>query len=260
MFIKLLKHEFFASYRRYIPVYVSILVLAILSAPSGSIHTSGLGNVLFMILYIGFLVAAGVITLYNIIVSVGTRMFGKPGYLLFTTPASILSIIVIKVLANLLWMLVTGIVFVFSLFLFMIISGLFDFSSFIDGLKQLLMNWDWGMFSTLSFSALSNALYVIVFFLFVFTFVNTVYTGEKRLLIGIVLYIALNFITSLLQSIVAGILGMDTIYGGMGISMVFSLLGGGRGPMWINGSIQLILATVLFLFSWRLIETKLELK
>lgn len=99
MLVKLMKHEFIASYRTYLPVYLALYASSILIFLSYRIEAEMVGSLLIIVL--SLLEGAMVIfTIYNLVISLGSRVYGKPGYLLFSIPVKTEKIMLAKFIVN----------------------------------------------------------------------------------------------------------------------------------------------------------------
>ncbi len=193
MLFKLLKHEFIASYRTYLPVYVGLYGLSILIFFSYQVNA----NIVAALLIALFSLLEGamlIFTIYNLVISLGSRVYGKPGYLLFSVPAKTSEIILSKFIANFIWILISIFVSITSLGISFSILGVYDEIG-----NMVSMIW-----TTFDFTSLNVAmfivygiviiLYYIAFFMFLFALLNLIYKGERKLLIGILFYFILSTI------------------------------------------------------------------
>jgi hypothetical protein len=192
MLRKLIKHEFFASYRRYLPFYITLLILALLNPLTNYSDDTFYLNA---ILLSGAVIIVSVMTLftiYNMIISLGKRVYGKPGYLLFTLPVTTTDIMLSKIIVNFFWIICTVIV---SIITFSVTFYFFDgsFSSVFQMITLFFIeNPMEGFVSILSL--IIYALYSIATLMFLFSFLNLIYKGERKILMGILIYFGMSIV------------------------------------------------------------------
>lgn len=114
MLRKLLKHEFRATARVMLPLYLLLLCLAgftrvMLEIMSRSEHwlVESLGGVSIFLLVVG-VIAAAVMSLVIMVNRFHTNLMGPQGYLMMTLPASTHSLILSKALTALVWFAATA--------------------------------------------------------------------------------------------------------------------------------------------------------
>ncbi|MDY0210755.1 MAG: hypothetical protein RBQ91_05040 [Acholeplasma sp.] len=247
MLFKLMKHEILASYRKFLPLYLASIGISVLMALSVEID-----NVLLMstsmLFTIGTMMMMVIFTLYTIMMNLGHRVFGKPGYLLFSTPSSTLDILVSKSVVNLMWLGLSGVFSVISVIVFYLIAVGKDIQLIVDNLiAELSLNPE--IIFTSSVSLLINGIYTIGFLIFLFTLLNMIYKGEKKIVIGILLYFVLSQVISLIRT---------SLYRG---TQFIPILGGTTGSaVWFNNGLLLLFAAIFYVSSYFIIEKRLELQ
>lgn len=211
MLIKLIKHELKSSYRNYILVFAAILIAtAILSftLTTDSINAIAMTTLVTVVL----VTVLYVLVFRNIFLSLGERIYGKSGYLLFTIPAKTRDIVISRLIANFLWIVVSTAIGMLPVIIFVgyISKGFNNLSDgqFGDLLNQFLLGllgleenftvWDaivsvlQIMFETVSWIATVFISYTIA---------NTLYKGDRKKLVVFVLFvttiIVLSFISNL---------------------------------------------------------------
>lgn len=253
MLKKLLKHEILASYRVHLSLYLGVVFLAVISTFSFRFEREVFGALVFGLLMIS-IGALAVFTMYNIVISMYTRVYGKPGYLLFATPAKTWEILVAKVLVNLGWLFLTTVVSVFSFSLFFVLvvpPGAFDEINQILSQFILVDASFWIAFGVQTFVSL---LYQIGFFAFLFAMLNLMYKGEKKVLMGLLLYFGLNYILSGILSLFTG-----SMYG-FNIDYVGGVMQFESGQLWGVTAVYFVTAALLYGVTYYLMEKKLELQ
>jgi hypothetical protein len=253
MLRKLLKHEVLASYRVHVSMYLGVLALSVISMFSFQYEQSIFAGLVFGLLMIS-IGALSVFTLYNIVVSMYGRVYGKPGYLLFSTPAKTWEILVAKVVVNLFWLFMTTLVSLvaFSLFFLVVVpEGIFQeigqmFSQFIQVDASF-----WIALGTQMFVGL---LYQIGFFAFLFAMLNLVYKGEKKLLMGLLLYFGLNYIVN-------GIISLfSTSLMGFTADAMEGIIRFESGQLWSVTAVYFVAAAALYGITYYWMDKKLELQ
>ncbi|OOB77045.1 MAG: hypothetical protein BEN19_02665 [Epulopiscium sp. Nuni2H_MBin003] len=118
---KLLKYEFQATARTFIPMYIMMLLISltygILSGDSFQ-FLSTLNNIV-LIIFVGIFVALMVTTLIVLIQRFNTNLLGDEGYLMFTLPISPKYLIFSKLVSMIVWYFISFIVGIVSIGLLM---------------------------------------------------------------------------------------------------------------------------------------------
>lgn len=146
---KLLKQEFGATARYFIPLYGLILVLTPLFALTFrmmsdlDIDSAGLSVIasmtVFGILGYAFLIVAIFIaTLILIVIRFYKTTATSEAYLTFTLPVKTYQIVLSKTLAAMVWEILAGIIAIFSVIVMFCVSGFVTFNEMMDGLRSLL--------------------------------------------------------------------------------------------------------------------------
>ena len=250
MLKKLMKHEFLASYRFHVTLYISILIMALISSLSFQYDQLVFGGLVFglMALMIG---AMGVFTLYNIVISMYQRVFGKPGYLLFSIPASTVQIMASKVLVNIIWLSCTGLVTLSSLFLFVRIAAPMGFIEEITReILEFVQFTPYDIFVLVVYGIVL-VIYQIGFFQFLFALLNHIYKGEKKLMMGILLYFGVNYAITFVITLLTGTFSTQILLE----NPVFTF-----DSLWVSIGIYFAVASGLYYASYVFIEKKLELQ
>lgn len=127
MLIKLLKYEFQATSRTFLPTYAALLGVAILNRfisfkPIINTDNSGLLQTIFIMVFVALLCVVGVITFMSVINRFRTNLLGDEGYLMFTLPVKSSLLIVSKLITSFIWCTASLIV---TLLAFMFLSASF---------------------------------------------------------------------------------------------------------------------------------------
>lgn len=119
---KLLKYEFKATARIFLPLYVAILVVSIIN---GLFFDSELFNIqgISMILLMSLFVALFVITIIVTIQRFNNNLLKDEGYLMFTLPVSSKTLVLSKYIVSLVWALLSGLIAFISFLLIVFIAS-----------------------------------------------------------------------------------------------------------------------------------------
>lgn len=244
---KLMKHEILSSYRKFLPIYAGVILLTLITSFSYKVESIAASatftGLLFTLISITML-----FTMYTIIINLGQRVFGKPGYLLFTTPATTIEIMVSKVVINMLWLLISIIVSVFAASLFILSAFRQDVFKLIQELIVIMIQSPYETFTVIS-AGITYALYIISMLFFLFALLNMIYKGEKKILIGILLYFAINQVASLVSSIFLG------AYMSFATSFLTDF-----SSVWVFIGVYGILSAAFYVLTYLIIDRKLELQ
>lgn len=252
MLRKLMRQEILASFRTYLPILAAIVgmtVMVVVSFRINEYSLLGLFSLSISMLIIG---AAGGFTVYNLVVSLGTRVYGKPGYLLFSVPAKTWEILLSKFLINLMWLILTAGVCLGSLVFMFEAVGSFSGFDFLAMLEEILGEIGAMDYVRAAAGGLVTTVYQISFFMFLFSLLNLIYKGEKKVLIGILLYFGLQQIVGVLQNAVFG----GTMLSFLEDPQMGNLLGAYWGSILLYG----VLALVFFGLTYHFMDKKMELQ
>ena len=106
---KLLKYEFKATMRTFIPIYIALMAVAMVNRifQMGNIEMGfGISAAILVALFI----ALGIITIVMIIQRFNRNLLGDEGYLMFTLPVKSESLIFSKIIISIVWTILSGIV------------------------------------------------------------------------------------------------------------------------------------------------------
>ncbi len=199
---KLMKHKFIASYRTYVPVYAALYIFSVLIFFSLRVQNTLISSLLIVIFSL-LLGAMVIFTIYILVISLGTRVYGKPGYLLFSVPAKTSEIMLSKFIANFIWILAFDFVSITVLFIaFSMMGILTEVSDILSLLWTTLDLTTSNIFMFIVFGIVMIA-YYIAFFMFLFALLNLIYKGEKKIFIGVLFYLALSFFINLVVNMLS---------------------------------------------------------
>lgn len=253
MLRKLMKHEFLASYRVHVSLYLGVLVLSLISMFSFQFEREVFAFMIFglLMLTIG---ALSVFTLYNIVVSMYGRVYGKPGYLLFSTPAKTWEILVAKVVINVFWLFMTTLVSLLAFTLFFVVVIPDGFLQEISGMFAQFLQIDSSFWIAIGVQAFVGLLYQIGFFAFLFALLNLIYKGEKKLLMGFLLYFGLNYVVNGVVSL------FSTSMIGFEMDVIDGIVRFDSSQLWGVTAVYFIAAVILYGVTYYWMDRKLELQ
>ena len=141
---KLMKYELKATGRVLLPLYGAILLVSVLGAFSlERMSEFEMGALLFVLVYTGLCVALVVLTLVLIIQRFNRNLLKDEGYLMFTLPVSVHSLLFSKLFSALLWCALGGCVGLLSIALMtMIAMDASQWGEFWAVIHQLIHNVD----------------------------------------------------------------------------------------------------------------------
>lgn len=247
MLAKLMKHEILSSYRKFLPIYGAIILLTLLTSFTYNSENISAGMTFTFLLFtlIGITM---LFTFYTIIINLGQRVFGKPGYLLFTTPATTLEIMVSKVLINMMWLLLSVVVSIFAASLFILSAFRENILNIFTEVLKLIGNYPFEAVTVVT-AGIVYALYTIGMLFFLFALLNMIYKGEKKILFGILLYFVVNQVAGLVSSAFIGTY----------VSFVSSFMMD-FASVWVFIAIYFILSAGFYVLTYLIIDKKLELQ
>lgn len=247
MFVKLMKHEILASYRKFLPIYLAVIVLAILTPLTRKFDQV---MVLSSLMTISMLMGGVVFffTLYTIIINLGQRIFGKPGYLLFTTPAKTTQIIAAKSLVNMMWLILSGIVGLLAFLSFILVAFSGSLGVTFEEVGSVISTYPLEI-TTILVGAITYCFYIIGMLFFLFALLNMIYKGEKKILFGVLLYFVISQGTGMIAAIFIG------AYATLVETLFTSVM-----DVWIFVGLYAILGSVFYVLTYLIIEKKLEIQ
>lgn len=139
MLEKLIKYEYKATARIFIPIYIALLLVAVIN------RVFRIGNIdvawgISTLALVGLFIALGVLTIIVIVQRFNKNLLGDEGYLMFTLPVKSEQLIVSKLIISIVWTIISGIV---AFITFLILLG--EASLF----NEIFTNWNtiWTEFS-----------------------------------------------------------------------------------------------------------------
>lgn len=204
---KLIKYEFKATGRTFLPLYGALLVIAALNRLVFTLRFET-PKVIGTFLATMLIVAVAVITLVLVLQRFRKNLLGAEGYLMFTLPVGTDALIWSKLITAAIWCLSSACVVILSIFIMKVGT---------EDIAQL-----WRALSSLRITDLNTAWviaeFVLMFIVALFAGVLTFYVcmalsllfNRRRGLVSFVAFIAINFIQQVCMS--AGIFILDPMH------------------------------------------------
>lgn len=106
---KLIKYEYKATARTFIPIYIALLLVAVIN------RVLRIGNIdvawgISMIVLVGLFIALGVLTIIVIVQRFNKNLLGDEGYLMFTLPVKSEQLVASKLIISIVWTIISSIV------------------------------------------------------------------------------------------------------------------------------------------------------
>lgn len=217
---KLLKYELKATSRTFIPLYVALILVAMINNIF-TINDIQLGiSVIMIMIMFGLFVALGVLTLVVLIQRFNKNLLGDEGYLMFTLPVKPYQLILSKLLITVFWTIISGIV---SIITFVILMGGFNFSFLKEFFTVLFTQMD--VISSTIGTVVQDEVFrralgliIVVCFIGLFSYIASILEIYLALSIGqlpvfskyrgIMAFVAFFIINSILQTLVMCIAGV----------------------------------------------------
>ena len=211
---KLIKYEFNANSRTFLPMYIALILVAAVNRISRvNMGEANLAFGISIMVLVGLFMALGVVTLVVIIQRFNKNLLGDEGYLMFTLPVKVSELIFSKLIVSFFWNVISAFV---SFITFMVLLG--DEIPF----KEIFTNFGelWREFTKVSLAQLNMHPIQFILLMLITTilgytaFIFQVYLSLSTAQLpifnkhrGIIAFVAF-FVINVLLSIGAGVLGM----------------------------------------------------
>lgn len=210
MLIKLIRNDIKSSYRELFPLYMGLLLFAVIAAVSVNPEREWL-SVVTVLPFFALFIATSVILTLTIIKLFTNRLYSNEGYLTFTLPVTTLQTFMAKIITASIWIILTIAVYILATSLFAGLWTLLNWNIIESEFVRFAYIWDkipWQeiipeairLFSISIPQTLVGILYACSMILITVVFVNSSYVSNKKLLIGIIVYLVLNFIFNNINS------------------------------------------------------------
>ncbi|MCM1259469.1 MAG: hypothetical protein NC182_00810 [Prevotella sp.] len=208
--LRILKHDFKSTYKEFLAMFVGLIVLSILMGVVLLIDVRNTFSImimttLFVFYYFGFF-AIGIMWIICVIQSFNKKFFTKEGYLTFTTPISIDSLIISKLIVNFIWFLLTVVAYIISfLILFFAATRGQLFREMFDSIIQMVqLCFDYpAVFITSILKVIIYVVSLMITLFFTLSFLNSGKVRKGRVLLTLLIYGSILSISSLIISVIA---------------------------------------------------------
>ena len=212
---KLLKYEFRATGRLFLPLYGALVIFALINALLLSFREiPQLPAVLAMLVYILLAIAVFVVTFIVMIQRFYKNLLSDEGYLMFTLPVKAWCHILCKLIVSTVWLIVSIAITLFTIFIMMFNANLF---------RATVELWNIVMADLLPYLGpreyLMIAEFLATMFISIIGSILAIYTAislghlfrRHRILAAFGAYIVLSIVESLLSEIIYGVFGTFTM-------------------------------------------------
>ncbi|MCR4963041.1 MAG: hypothetical protein K6B40_04090 [Firmicutes bacterium] len=202
---KLIKYEMKSSARYLLPLYVSVLILAVvnrlgalwLQNMPGSSTWEGLLMFFYVLLSISLFVVTGV----GILVRFYHNLLGQEGYLMFTLPVSTSANLFAKLISAIFWIIASMLVFFLSVLL-LTFSSTWQISDIIDWVSRTFSGFELGAVFVLLEICLLVLLSLASFVLLCYLSMSIgQLANRQKLLLSVAAFLALQVVISTLSVI-----------------------------------------------------------
>lgn len=226
---KLLKHEFIATGRVFLPTYAALLAVALLNNVLGFANETGpQSGIIPTIMVIAYGVLIGSVFVMSIVISIRrfrASLLGDEGYLTHTLPVRLSAIVNSKLIVAIVWNIASTIVAILSVFLLLVNSEILLnlFQNFGQAIQEIIqLSNQYGLNFALIFAEacaltlLSTAMMILLFY----CAMAIGHLAQKRKVLasvgsGIVLFIAVQYFMEAMGSIIERMGGFNGLQRGL---------------------------------------------
>lgn len=255
---KLLKYELKSTSRTFIPMYVAILLVSVINRVFINTDMFKINGIALMVLAALF-VALGVLTIVVTIQRFRKNLLEDEGYLMFTLPVSIKSIIFSKYLVTIMWTFLSGIVAILSFAIIMSIDSAQGFKEYLEVFK---VAWESLFANDIWIIAISSVInFISVYSIFIFSVYVSLSMGQlpkfnkHRNIVALITFFVLNTIISNVLYFVKALISNTLLSykGEYGIEYMVTSIN-------INTVIYLLVIIILFSLINYILNRKLNLE
>jgi len=213
MLVKLLKHEFWATGRIFLPFYLAVLATGVLTGLLGII--GGQENTLVAVVaaftwfaYIFSIVAALVVTFVVIVVRFYRNFLSDEGHLMFTLPVTRHQLVLSKIIVSFTWQLVSILVSLLSIVMVAVTwvspAAWAEFSELIGQIiSGMFLHLDGvGVFISMSLLTIPVSVLSSILMVYAAMAIGQLFSSS-RVLMSVIAYFVLYSIVTLMGSVVA---------------------------------------------------------
>lgn len=274
MLRKLLKHEFRATARLMLPLYLITILLALMTRATSfwtemvtynSLHAYDLLNVISVVVAVGFvlaLIATFVVAVVQAILRFRSNLMADEGYVMFTLPVSIHSLVWSKLIVSAVWFL--GAIVIDILALVSLVADVEMFGELARVCQELVQEMTaYYVGNGVAFCLELILLFLVCCVITCLTFYTPLAIGhsfnQHKMLLSVAFFFAIQVVVQILSgfALVAGIPWIDT----------WSIWWNGLTPagavhsvMWISIAGSAIYAAILYCITIRMLHRHLNLE
>lgn len=274
---KLMKYEFKATRRVFLPLFGLILVFAAISRfffsynldrqQNSSTSAAAVTSIISTLIYAILIAVAFLMTLVVMIQRFQHNLLNDEGYLSFTLPVKVHSHISCKMIVSLVWIVLSVVVTILSIMIFASDERLI--SNFWEGIREM---WQaisaygaqcWALLAEYFLLALISALHEILKIYTCITLGN--FSSKHKLLAGFGVYLGFNIVEQVISTMTFGnlnifdILGL-ALFGSSYIRTAESAISYQLVHLWIPILFAAVLGTAYYFFTNWLLSKKLNLE
>lgn len=229
---KLIKYEYKATARTFIPIYIALLLVAVIN------RVLRIGKIdvawgISMIVLVGLFIALGVLTIIVIVQRFNKNLLGDEGYLMFTLPVKSEQLIASKLIISIVWTIISGIVAFITFLILLGEARLFN---------EIFTNWNmiWTEFtiavqeqmyvsSPILFIAMIVAISLLSYISFIFEIYLSLAAAQlpvfnkNRGVVGFVAFFVINVILSI-GSQILGVIIPDQVFNTFASSVTIMII------------------------------------
>ncbi len=218
MLIKLIKHDILSTYRHILPVYLAVLIVALVGGISAYFNDVSWLNVLIMVSFFASMVALIVSMIVIVNQLFYKRLYTSEGYLNFTLPVSTTETFLSKIITAMFWMFISILVSVSGFLIFVFIlsftNGAIElrqmFSQYGDQIVFFITEMlKMSLYSFPHFVA--GTAYSLTLLLFAIVLAQSAYIPKAKVVVGIIVYILLSGIISNISDNISAFTWMSTM-------------------------------------------------
>lgn len=218
MLNKLIKYEFKATARIFIPLYIALMVFAIINrfsvnliddAPTGVFNTKSMTGLVSMFIYFSLIIGIQIITLIVQIQRFYKSLLGDEGYLMFTIPVKSWQHIVCKLFTSTIWLVLSGLSAVLSILVILPKEAFMDMTQEIPEIMSQVLDYLGSSTWLVGFEAIVICILSITSgILLIYAAISLGHLFNKhKILASFGMYIALSTAAQVIQTIFMIVLG-----------------------------------------------------
>lgn len=226
MVLKLLKYELINNYKRYLGLYIATFATAVVAALSTTMIHSDTNDIFYLIFglfsfgFFGLIIACFIVCIIQGVMGFHQSMFKSESYITHAVPSTTNEILISKLIGATFWTFVSFIVSFIAIIIYALVtasivdlSGLQSFlqlvfqNIYFDDVIELiveLLKW--------SPVALSSGILLFATLFFCDSITQTQHTPTHRVLLSVLVYIGITFITSIITTALSGVLDPEAYY------------------------------------------------